>query len=191
MIIGITGGSGSGKSTLLEILRQQGALVLDCDRIYHELLKTDTNLLASIAAQFPGTVENGQLNRKKLGAVVFSHKERLEQLNAITHKAVKAEVLRRLPDNEQLVAIDAFALFESGLSELCKLTVAVTAPMEQRIQRLMVRDGISEEYARSRIHAQKSDKDFSALCDYTLENNGNLQDFQGKCLAFLQKIGIM
>ena len=67
MIIGITGGTGCGKTTLLECIRQQGGLVLDCDAIYHGLLLSDPALLRAIEARFPGTVENGQLLRKKLG----------------------------------------------------------------------------------------------------------------------------
>ncbi len=193
MIIGITGGSGGGKTTLLELIKKQGGLVLDCDAIYHELLKTDAALLAQIESRFPGTVEDGVLNRKKLGSIVFADAQALADLNRITHGAVKAEVIDRLHKvkNAPTVAIDAFALFEGGLAELCKLTVAVTAPVEDRVKRLMARDGISEEYARNRIAAQKSNEEFSALCDYTLENNGTKEDFEGKCLAFLQEIGII
>lgn len=197
MIIGITGGSGGGKTTLLELIKKQGGLVLDCDAIYHELLKTDAALLAQIESRFPGTVEDGVLNRKKLGSIVFADAQALADLNRITHGAVKAEVMRRLPTGGPMlasaptVAIDAFALFEGGLAELCKLTVAVTAPVEDRVKRLMARDGISEEYARNRIAAQKSNEEFSALCDYTLENDGTKEDFHTKCLAFLQEIGII
>ena len=191
MILGITGGSGSGKTTLLNLIRQAGGLVLDCDAIYHRLLQTDSDLLSAIDAQFPGTVEKGQLNRKKLGSIVFADEDALLQLNAITHSAVKKEVLRRLEANPKLAAIDAIALFEGGLAELCDITVAVTAPAQQRIDRLMARDGISEEYARSRIAAQHDDSWFRQHCDHMLENNGNLADYTNNCLAFLKEQGIM
>ena len=72
MILGITGGTGCGKTTLLELLRQRGAMVLDCDAIYHGLLERDPTLLAAIAQRFPGVVADGRLQRKKLGAVVFA-----------------------------------------------------------------------------------------------------------------------
>jgi len=191
MIIGITGGSGCGKTTLLNLIRDRGGLVLDCDAIYHELLKTDKALLAAIARRFPGTVEGGELNRKKLGSMVFSDKNALLDLNKITHSAVKKEVLRRLEGKPSLAAIDAIALFEGDLAELCHVTVAVTAPMDARVQRLMKRDGISEEYARSRIAAQHSDAWFGEKCDYVLCNDGRLDAFATKCLAFLQTLGIM
>ena len=191
MIIGITGGSGSGKTTLLKLIAQAGGTVLDCDAIYHELLLTDTAMLQAIDRRFPGTVENGVLNRKKLGERVFTDEAALQDLNRITHGHVKAQVLQRLSPAPKLAAIDAIALFEADLASVCDVTVAVTAPVEDRIQRLMVRDGISYDYAKNRIAAQRSDAYFSSLCDHTLENNGTEEVFLGKCLAFLTDLGIM
>ena len=190
-IIGITGGSGCGKTTLLEIIREKGGLVLDCDAIYHHLLQTDPSLLTAIEARFPGVVEAGQLQRKKLGNIVFSDENALSDLNKITHIAVKNEVLRQLSAHRGLAAIDAIGLFEGGLAELCHTTVAITAPAEMRVQRLMAREGISEEYAQKRIAAQRSDRDFEALCHHILVNDRDLCAFRAKCLAFLQTFGIM
>ena len=184
MIIGITGGTGCGKTTFLELIAQMGGLILDCDAIYHELLQTDQALLSAIDIRFPGVVENGALQRRKLGAIVFSDPEALADLNRITHSAVKKEVLRRLENAPSLAAIDAIALFESGLNSLCHVTVAITAPVEDRVQRLIVREGISEDYARSRIAAQHSDAWFIQQCDHVLINDVTLSQFREKCLAF-------
>ena len=189
MILGITGGTGSGKTTLLEIAQMLGFRVLDCDKIYHELLETDPGLTAAIEARFPGTVEDGRLQRKKLGTIVFADPKALEDLNAITHSAVSKAVTARLGTGN--VAIDAIALFESGLAQLCDVTVAVVAPEEQRVQRLMAREGISEEYARSRIAAQPPESFYRERCDEVLENAGEIVQFQGKCLAFFHRLGIM
>lgn len=191
MILGITGGTGCGKTTLLGLIAEKGGMILDCDAIYHELLERDNTLLAAIEARFPGTVKNGMLQRKKLGALVFSDEEALLALNRITHTAVKQEVLRRLEGKPALAAIDAIALFEGGLSGLCDVTVAVTARSEDRVKRLMARDGISEDYARSRIAAQHSEDWFRAHCDHVLENTGTEARFRNKCLAFLREQGIM
>ena len=191
MILGITGGTGCGKTTLLSAIEEAGGLVLDCDAIYHELLNSDTALLSAIEARFPGTVEDGVLQRKKLGSIVFSDEQALLDLNAITHSAVKAEVLRRLEDRPALAAIDAIALFEGGLAQLCNVTVAVTAPTEDRVRRLMTRDGISEEYARKRIAAQHDESWFREHCSCILENNGTKKHFHDKCLAFLRHLGII
>ena len=191
LVLGITGGTGCGKTTLLTEIEKLGGLVLDCDAIYHELLTRDDALLNAIERRFPGVVEDGQLNRKKLGAIVFADRQALLDLNAITHGAVKQEVLCKLESRPKLAAIDAIALFEGGLADLCDLTVAVTAPAEVRVQRLMKRDNISEDYARSRIAAQHDETWFREKCDWTLENNGTEVQFREKCLAFLANPDIM
>jgi len=191
MILGITGGTGCGKTTLLEVIAEHGGLILDCDAIYHELLKANKALLSAIENRFPGTVENGELQRKKLGSIVFSDENALLDLNKITHSAIKAEVLRRLSSHPRLAAIDAIALFEGGLGELCDITVAVTAPEEVRVHRLMARDNISEDYARSRIAAQHDECWFRDRCDHILENKDTKEQFRDKCLAFLNQLGII
>ena len=191
MILGITGGTGCGKTTLLNIIRAHGGLVLDCDDIYHRLLRTDTEMLSAIKDRFPGAFEDGSLNRKKLGAIVFADPAALTALNEITHGAVKKEVIRQLAGWDGLAAIDAIALFEGGLAELCDITIAVTAPLEDRVARLTARDGISGEYARSRIAAQKSESWFRQKCDFVLENNADAESFSRKCIAFLFEKGII
>ena len=191
MIIGITGGTGSGKTTLLDLIREMGGLVLDCDAIYHDLLKTDPSLLCAIDNRFPGCLKENQLDRKALGAIVFADPAALADLNTITHSAVKAAVCKALEARPALAAIDAIALFEGGLAQLCDVTVAVCAPEADRIARLMARDNISADYAKSRIAAQKPDSWFQAHCDHVLVNNGNREQFHDKCLAFLHTLGIM
>ena len=191
MIIGITGGTGCGKTTLLNVIREAGGMILDCDAIYHGLLERDKALLDAIGERFPGTVEDGILQRKKLGAIVFSDEKALADLNRIAHGAVKAEVERQLAARPKLAAIDAIALFEGGLAALCDVTVAVTAPAEDRIRRLMARDGITEEYARLRIAAQHDEAWFRQRCDWVLANDGTLGAFATKCVAFLRELGIM
>ena len=190
-IIGITGGTGCGKTTALDAIRQLGGTVIDCDAVYHRLLQEDKDLLDTIETRFPGTVENGQLQRKKLGAIVFSDEQALLELNSITHAAVKAEVLRLIPPVPSLVAIDAIGLFEGGLAELCDATVAVTAPEADRIARLIRRENISESYAAQRIAAQKSNAYYSSLCTHTLENCDSQEAFQAKCLAFFHRLAII
>ena len=190
-IVGITGGTGCGKTTALEAIRLCSGVTIDCDAVYHRLLEQDETLLAAIEDRFPGTVVNGSLQRKELGKRVFAEEAELAALNAITHPRVKQEILDMLPQVPSLVAIDAIGLFEGGLAEICDITVAVTAPEEIRIQRLIQREGITREYASSRVAAQRSNAEFSKMCDYTLENDGTYEDFQRKCLAFFSRTDIM
>ena len=191
MILGITGGTGCGKSTALDVFRQLGGTVIDCDRVYHRLLQEDAALLSAIAKRFPGTVENGALLRKKLGQQVFSDPEALAALNKLTHAAIREKVTEILRSAPGAVAIDAIALFESGLAALCDITVAVTAPKEVRVRRLMARDNISEDYAVLRIDAQPPQEVFIRQCDHILENNGSEEAFRQKCLAFFAQHDIV
>lgn len=191
MILGITGGTGCGKTTLLHVIAERGGLILDCDRIYHQLLISDRALLEALHQRFPQAFSGKCFDRKKLGSIVFADAQALSDLNAITHSAVRREVERRLEDAPPLAAIDAIGLFESGLNRLCDLTVAVTAPEEARVQRLMQRDSISPEYARSRIAAQPSAQWFAERCDAVLENNGTAEEFRKKSIAFLDSHGII
>lgn len=191
-IIGITGGSGSGKTTLLNVVAQHGGLCIDCDALYHNLLCRDEALLRDIKMHFPEAFSSGALDRKRLGALVFSEEAALRELNRITHGAVVREVRRLLAQSKaSLAAIDAIALFESGLSKLCDVTVAVTAPEAMRIARLMCREGISRDYAQKRIHAQKSDAEYSALADVTLQNDGSSAAFIQTCEQFLKGVLLM
>ena len=181
-IVGVTGGTGCGKTTFLLALERRGALVLDCDAVYHELLTTSEPMLAEIEARFHGTVVNGTLQRKVLGEIVFRDPSALADLNAITHRYITAELRRRLRDHARAggtsAAIDAIALIESGLADLCDVIVGVTAPREARIERLILREGVSRAYAESRIDAQKSNEWFREHCDRVLENNDTLEAFE-------------
>lgn len=188
-ILGITGGTGSGKTTLLREAEALGALCIDCDALYHRLLETDKSLLADIEARFPGVVQDGVLQRKALGNQVFSDGAALCDLNEITHKVVCREVLRLLQQSDASFAvIDAIALFESGLADLCDTTVAVTAPRDKRIARLMQRDGISRDYAEQRLNAQKSDAEFAVLAHEILQNDSTPEVFSQKCKQFLKGV---
>lgn len=184
-VIGITGGTGAGKTTALDAVRALGGEVLDCDAIYHRLLQEDKNLLGEIDSAFPGTVTEDTLDRKKLGTQVFGDPEKLEKLNAITHRYVCGECERLLKQAESegktLAAIDAIGLIESGLGDLCQVTAAVLAPVEERVKRLVAREGITPEYARMRIAAQKPDEWFREHCSITLENRGTMEDFLEVC----------
>ena len=188
-IIGISGSTGSGKTTLLRAVETHGGLCIDCDQLYHELLARDGGMLAEIKERFPTAFPSGTLDRKALGDLVFADPAALAALNEITHKVVCREVHRIIGEtSEPLVAIDAIGLFESDLHEFCDVTVAVTAPEERRIERIMRRDGISRETALKRIRAQKPDAAFAAAAQYVLHNDASEEAFVLQCNEFLKGV---
>lgn len=192
-VFGITGGSGSGKTTALHVLRELGALLIDADAVYHELLRSDVSLLQAIEARFPGTVRNGILDRKRLAETVFGDPESLSDLNGLTHPAVIAESHRRLREHAMrggsCAAVDAIALIGSGLETLCDKTFAVVAPREERIRRIMARDGIDRTEAVRRIDAQPSDVFFVSHCSAVLHNDSTEKAFSSLCKkVFLEEM---
>ena len=189
IVLGITGGTGAGKSSALEAIREMGGTVLDCDAIYHRMLEEDEELRLALRENFPGAFgKDGQLDRRKLGQEVFANKERLDQLNAIVYRFMVPE-LERAISGDGLFAIDAINLLEGGLDRLCDRTVAITAPMEVRVRRIMARDNITEQYARLRISAQKPDEYYRNKCDEELNNSAETaEDFKREAVAFFQEL---
>ena len=191
-LIGITGGSGGGKTTALRVLERKGALILDCDEIYHELTVSSEAMRRELTARFGEVYDGTVLNRKKLGGIVFGDPAALEDLNAITHKYVASALNARLTDFARnggtLAAIDAIELLSIPHAKRTLMNVAVTAPVEARVQRLMLREGISEAYARQRIAAQKSDEYFAANCDAVLHNGGTKEEFEQKCFDYFTEV---
>ena len=192
-VIGITGPTGAGKTTVLNVLREMGGCVLDADAVYHEILDSDFTLRYLLEERFgPLTREDGAIDRKKLGSIVFHDPAALAELNRIAHGRVVAEISERLGQARdlgvQIAAIDAIALFESGVAELCRTTVAVTARSEVRVRRIMAREGISEDYARARIAAQKPSEWFEERCNHVLRNDGGREDLENRARALFTSI---
>ena len=187
-ILGVTGRSGCGKSLLSGRLAQMGAQVLDADRIYAELLKTENPMTAMLNQRFPGVWKEGVLDRKMLGDLVFSDEQARLDLNFITHSQVRAQMQYIIAHSDaKWIVLDVPLLFESGIDRLCDVTMAVLADREGSLARIMQRDGIHRDRAEARLNSQPDDDFYRARADLLLQNRGSLAEFQEKIDTFVQK----
>ncbi len=183
-IIGLTGSTGAGKSAASRILSAMGAKIIDADAVYHDLLESSKAMNFELERKFPEAYEDGRLDRKKLGRLVFGSPEEIKILNHITHRYVINEIdsllERYRTENVNAAVIDAPLLIESGADKLCDVTVAITAPKELRLERIAARDSISREYASLRIEAQPDDAFYKNRCTYTVENSSTEAELEKK-----------
>lgn len=180
-VIGLTGPSGAGKTTVLGLLRERGAAIVDCDLLWYDMVERSKHLRQDLQDAFgPVFLPDGSLDRAGLGRVVFSDPDQLNKLNELVYYYMVQEVRRRLGvaarSGLRVFAVDAVNLVESGLGELCDITVAVIAPEEHRIARVMKRDGIDLDRAIKRIHAQKPEEYYRSHTHCVLENNGTREE---------------
>lgn len=175
-IIGLTGLTGAGKSTVAQKLMAYGCYHIDADKVAREVINNNENVKNKLKERFGDDVINadGTINRPLLASRAFANEKSTNALNEITHPAVTEEIQSIIKDMEEVgyrgVIIDAIALFESGEDALCDFTVAVVAPKEIRLERIMKRDNITEEKALERINAQKDESFFTKQADFVLWN---------------------
>ena len=196
-IIGLSGTTGSGKSEACRIFANLGFPIIDADAVYRDLLYPSSPLINKLSAEFGKAIvdENGGLNRAALADIVFSVDGRhthLPRLNAITHTAILEETEKRITELEKngyrYVIFDAPQLFESGFDKKCDTVVVVIANVEIRLQRIMERDGITEQKAMARINSQLSDKQLTSMADHTIINNGTRDELQESVAVVAKKI---
>ena len=187
MVIGITGGLASGKSLVTEEFKRLGAMVVDADIISRQVSAKDGDAYAYIVKEFGQTIlkEDGSIDRKALGAIVFSDKGKLKKLNSITHpriiKRLRAEVQRLKNESpDAAIAVDAALLIETGLNRDMDAVIVVYADEDRRIQRSVKRDNITEAEARQRSEAQMNLKEKAAMADFVIENNGTMEETRKK-----------
>lgn len=179
-VIGLTGGIGSGKSTISRYLREKGIVVLDADEIAREIVLPGSNVLKELAAFFGNEIllEDGSLNRKKLGAIVFADPEKKLQLDALTHgkildcivERIQAEKKRRVP----FVVLDAPLLLETGLDQVVDEVWLVEMKDDLRIDRVMKRDGLSKEEVKARMAQQMGAEEKRKKSHVILDNSTDI-----------------
>ena len=192
-LIGLTGTTGSGKGEVAAIFRERGFEVIDADVLARRAVRNPV-VLRNLQSFFGEDIlQDKELNRKLLAQRAFSSKENIMLLNSIVHPHITpfflSEIRRITESGGGKLIFDAPQLFESGLDILCDYTIAVTAEVGLRINRIMVRDGITEEQAMDRINSQFSDRFFAEKCDYVIRNNSDFSELVRSADAVLEIIG--
>ena len=197
LVIGLTGPSGAGKGAVGTLLSEHQIPVIDADAVYHGLLAPPSPCLDALRERFGESIllPEGTLNRRALGAIVFSDPEALQDLNKITHGFVMAKIRKELDALRQkdtpAAVIDAPQLFEAEADKDCNVIISVLADKKLRLERITARDGIDAETALRRIEAQKNDEFFRTHSDYVLENNENLDLLRPQIRQILLETGVL
>jgi dephospho-CoA kinase len=177
-VIGLTGNIATGKSTVACMLRDLGATVIDADRVAHDVMRAGTPVHRAVVATFGPQVlrPDGEIDRARLGAIVFSDPQALAQLEAIVHPAVLEEVARRIAAAPTpLVVVEAIKLIESGMADAFDTLWVTTCSPEEQVQRLMADRGLSRQDAEQRVHAQPSQEAKIARADVVIYTDGSLE----------------
>lgn len=194
-VIGLTGGTGSGKSVVSKSLAAAGAVIVDADKIAHEIILKGEPAYMEIIEYYGTGILDDEKNiiRKKLGEIVFNDKEKLAFLNQCTHKYITAEVKRQIAAAKEegkaaAIIVDAPLLLEAGLEKFCDLVWVVYAEPEVRAQRVMARDGITYELAKARIANQKSWEEYKQAADAVIDNSKDLEHLEGQLVEILKTL---
>lgn len=177
ILIGLTGNIACGKSTVLRRLRELGAHTIDADALIHVILRRGGAAFEPVLAEFGPSIlrEDGEIDRRALGKIVFSDPEKLHRLEAIEHPIVRSmigEQIKSAP--ERVVVLDAIKLFESGWAEKCDTVWVVTCLRAQQIERLTATRGYSQEEAEMRVNAQAPQEEKAARANVVIDNSGTL-----------------
>lgn len=202
-IIGLTGNIATGKSVVAAMLAELGAEVIDADRLAHEVMRSGTATWQRVVDEFGAGMlqEDGEINRAKLGALVFTRPDALARLEAIVHPAVIAESERLLQElsreaasspaglhRRRVVVLEAIKLIEAAMHERCDELWVVTCPRELQLQRLVETRGWSMEEAELRIDAQPAQEEKIALADVVVDNSGSLEETRAQVVREWERL---
>ncbi|HHU92435.1 MAG TPA: dephospho-CoA kinase [Halanaerobiaceae bacterium] len=183
MIIGLTGGIASGKSTVSAYLAELGAIIIDADKIAHEIMEKGKPAYRKIIEAFGREIlaANGEIDRSRLGKIVFNDREKKRLLEEITHPQIIKEMREKIEENRgqnKIIVLDVPLLFEAGLEKMVDESWLVYVDRETQLERLMARDGLSYQEANKRIKSQLSLEKKRELADFIIDNRGNLEELK-------------
>ena len=193
-VIGLTGGIGSGKSTVSRFLAELGAVIIDADKIGHEIYRPDTDTWRQLVKTFGSgiLVPDNTIDRKKLGAIVFGDKQELQRLNAIIHPQITEEIKKRIAECQRqavkVIVLDAPVLLEANAKNLVDEIWVVVADDGNVIKRAAARTGLTEQQIRDRVHSQLSNTERTKNARVVISNDGNTEDLRGKIRELWEQI---
>jgi len=194
-IVGLTGGVASGKTAVSQILREEGAYLIDADQIARELVQPHTATWNELIRVFGKGIlqEDGSIHRKRLAAKVFSDSEQRNLLNQILHPRIKVEMDRRVKeigqkDPDAIVVIDAALLIELGNHREMDKVIVVTSTEKQQIERLKKRDGVEQEEAQKILSSQMPLEEKLKVADFVIRNEGSFEETKKRVKEVFQEL---
>ena len=193
-LVGLTGGIASGKSTVAEILKRQGAAIINADVLAREVVEPDRQAWTEIVNTFGTAVlqPDRALDRQKLRAIIFDDPAARKKIESIIHPQVRALAEQRIREHAAagyaVIVYEVPLLFEGNLQEWLRPVILVACDVDTQRKRLQSRDNLSAVQAQKHIEAQMSLEEKRRLADYVIENNGSLEDLERQVQAVLEKI---
>jgi len=189
-VIGVTGGIASGKSQVCKIIKDSGYNVIDCDQIARESSKIGKPMYKAILDHYGRgyLLPDGNIDRYKLGQLVFNDSLQREILNNLTHPIIIEELKKQITSYEGLIFVEMPLLFESKLELMFDRIICVYLNKKLQINRLMLRDDIDQQYAKSKIESQLDLKYKKKRSHYVIDTGGDLNKTRAETISILQKI---
>jgi len=178
-VIGVTGGIASGKSNVCNIIENMGYQVIDCDKISYNLAKKNGPIYKVVLERFGKEylLDNDEIDRKKLGKLIFNNATAKKLLDEITHPIILEEVKRKIEASEdEYIFLEAPLLYEAHLENLCTKVICVFLSKKYQVERLIAREGIDEDYALAKIHSQMDLYMKKSLADFVIDTKGTFEE---------------
>ena len=183
VVVGLTGNIATGKSAVMQLAAEYGALTIDADKLVHEIMDTDEEMQAALAVAFGDEVrrEDGRIDRKALGKIVFDDPQALQDLEAIIHPAVRCLLAERIQESDKpVVFLEAIKLIEGGLIDICHQVWVTRCAQQRQLERLRICRGMETNEAAMRIKAQAPQEEKVAQADIVIDTNGYMKDTEAQ-----------